>query len=40
MIIVILIQLRYDDADLIQNRTSVLVGTDLIKPYEGLFTYY
>ena len=26
--------LRYDDADLIQNRTSVLVGTDLIKPYE------
>lgn len=26
--------IRYDDGDLIQNRTSVLVGTDLIKPYE------
>lgn len=26
--------LRYEDADIIQNRTSVLVGTDLIKPYE------
>ena len=26
--------LRYEDGDLIQNRTSVLVGTDLIKPYQ------
>lgn len=26
--------IKYEDGDLIQNRTSVLVGTDLIRPYE------
>ena len=27
--------LRYEDGTLIQNRTSFIVGTDLIKPYSG-----